>query len=86
MHSSRKRHSYRLQGQQPVVYAEKDIFDRLHTNTKRKLGEAPISTTKPVEIKKPVAAPVAAVVAQDQKEKKQRWSLRGKRRASAIAA
>ncbi|CAG8951776.1 hypothetical protein HYFRA_00005579 [Hymenoscyphus fraxineus] len=66
---------------QAMVYAEKDIFDRLHTSTTRKLGEAPISAAG--EIKTPVLSSFAAV--QEPKQKKQRWSLMGKRN-SAIAS
>jgi hypothetical protein len=67
---------------QPIVYAEKDIFDRLHTSTTRKLGEAPLYDSPPVHVK----AHVATVVAQAPKAKKQRWSLLGKRNSAAIAA
>lgn len=67
---------------QPIVYAEKDIFDRLHTSTTRKLGEAPLYDSPPVHLK----SPSATVVAQAPKAKKQRWSLLGKRNSAAIAA
>jgi hypothetical protein len=67
---------------QPIVYAEQDIFDRLHTSTTRKLGEAPLYDSPPIREK----APVAAVVAQEVKAKKQRWSLLGKKNAAAIQA
>lgn len=67
---------------QPIVYAEQDIFDRLHTSTTRKLGEAPLYDSPPVREK----APVAAVVAQEVKAKKQRWSLLGKKNSAAIQA
>jgi len=65
---------------QPIVYAEKDIFERLHTSTTRKLGEAPLHDSPPVHVK----APVTTVVAQDAKPKKQRWSLLGKKNSAAI--
>lgn len=68
---------------QPMVYAEKDIFDRLHTSTTRKLGEAPVSDSPPVFAKAPV---VAATAAPQQKQKKQRWSLLGKKNNAAISA
>ena len=76
-----KRTSHRPQ---PVVYAEKDIFDRLHTSTTRKLGEAPLHETPqwPVNRK----GPVATTVAQEMKPKKQRWSLLGKKNSAAIQA
>ncbi|KAL3426111.1 hypothetical protein PVAG01_02902 [Phlyctema vagabunda] len=67
---------------QPVTYAEQDIFDRLHTSTTRKLGEAPLHdgplplSTLPVKVMAPV----------EPKQKKQRWSLRGKRNSATIAA
>jgi len=67
---------------QPIVYAEQDIFDRLHTSTTRKLGEAPLYDSPPVREK----GPVAAVIAQAAKPKKQRWSLLGKRNSAAIQA
>lgn len=67
---------------QPVVYAEKDIFERLHTSTTRKLGEAPLWDSPPIIIKGPVVTTTA--IAQG-KPKKQRWSLLGKRNAATIA-
>lgn len=63
---------------QPIVYAEKDIFDRLHTSTTRKLGEAPLYDTAPIPVKKPT------VVTQETKPKKQRWSLLGKKNSAAL--
>ena len=63
----------------PMVYPEKDIFERLHTSTTRKLGEAPLSDGPPE-----VAKPIANIVAQE-KPKKSRWSLMGKKNAAAIA-
>jgi hypothetical protein len=65
---------------QPIVYAEQDIFDRLHTSTTRKLGEAPLHDSPPIREK----ASVAPVVAQEVKAKKQRWSLLGKKNAATI--
>jgi hypothetical protein len=65
---------------QPIVYAEQDIFDRLHTSTTRKLGEAPRYDSPPIRER----APVVAVVAQEVKAKKQRWSLLGKKNAATI--
>jgi len=67
---------------QPIVYAEKDIFERLHTSTTRKLGEAPLYDSPPVHVK----ASVVTVVAQTAKPKKQRWSLLGKKNSAAIEA
>jgi hypothetical protein len=63
---------------QPMVYPEKDIFERLHTSTTRKLGEAPLFDGPPE-----VAKPIANIVAQE-KPKKSRWSLMGKKNAAAI--
>jgi len=68
--------------QQPIVYAEKDIFDKLHTSTTRKLGEAPLSDSPPVVTTTPAAVSPAAA---QPKPKKNRWSLLGKRH-STIAA
>lgn len=70
------RHSFRPQ---PIVYAEKDIFDRLHTSTTRKLGEAPVLDSPPVKPKSPTT-----VVAQETKPKKQRWSILGKKNTTAV--
>ena len=67
------RMSYRPQ---PIVYAEQDIFDKLHTSTTRKLGEAPLHDSSLVGTKAPVAATTAVP---QQKQKKNRWSLLGKR-------
>jgi hypothetical protein len=39
---------------QPIVYAEKDIFERLHTSTTRKLGEAPLYDSPPSMSKHPL--------------------------------
>jgi hypothetical protein len=66
-------------------YPEKDIFQRLHTSTTRKVGEAPLydSPPAPVVIKSPMTT--ANVVAQEQKQKRQRWSLRAKRNTATIA-
>ncbi|KAF8862583.1 hypothetical protein BDZ45DRAFT_191435 [Acephala macrosclerotiorum] len=66
---------------QPTVYAEKDIFDRLHTSTTRKLGEAPVLDSPPPVKPK---TPTATVVAQETKPKKQRWSLLGKKNTTAV--
>jgi hypothetical protein len=65
-----------------MVYAEKDIFDRLHTSTTRKLGEAPLYDSPPVLAKTPVATTTVV----PQKQKKQRWSLLGKKNNAAISA
>jgi hypothetical protein len=67
----------------PIVYAEKDIFDKLHTSTTRKLGEAPLYDSPPVLVKNPVATTKAVP---QQKQKKQRWSLLGKKNNAAISA
>ncbi|KAH7386227.1 hypothetical protein BKA64DRAFT_137607 [Cadophora sp. MPI-SDFR-AT-0126] len=68
---------------QGTVFAEQDIFDRLHTSTQRKLGEAPLHDTPPgPKPRTPTkAAPVAEV-----KQKKQRWSLLGKKNTAAVAS
>lgn len=68
---------------QPIVYAEQDVFDRLHTSTTRKLGEAPVADSAPTLTKTAVATTVAAP---QQKQKKQRWSLLGKKNNAAISA
>jgi hypothetical protein len=66
----------------PIVYEEKDIFDRLHTSTTRKLGEAPLYDSPPVVVK----GPMASLPAKEAKvEKKNRWSLMGKKNTSSIA-
>lgn len=67
----------------PIVYAEKDIFDKLHTSTTRKLGEAPLYDCPPVSAKTPVATTTAIL---QQKQKKQRWSLLGKKNNATISA
>jgi hypothetical protein len=67
------------------VYEERDIFDRLHTSTTRKLGEAPLYDSphyKPVVVKGPMAT--TNVVAQEPKPKKQRWSLIGKKNVATL--
>ncbi|KAH8601643.1 hypothetical protein B0O99DRAFT_648313 [Bisporella sp. PMI_857] len=67
--------------QKPVVLnnSMQDVFDRLHTNPNRKLGEAPISD-EPLPYKAPPkAAPMASV-----EPKKKRWSLMGKKHAPTI--
>jgi hypothetical protein len=76
------RQSQRLQ---PMVYAEKDIFQRLHTSTTRKIGEAPLCDSPPVPVVVNNPMTTADVVAQEQKQKRQRWSLRGKRNTATIA-
>ena len=68
---------------QPIVYAEQDVFDRLHTSTTRKLGEAPVYDSPPTLTKTPVATTAAAP---QQKQKKQRWSVLGKKNNTAISA
>ncbi|CZR63928.1 uncharacterized protein PAC_13825 [Phialocephala subalpina] len=72
------RHSHRPQ---PIVYAEKDIFDRLHTSTTRKLGEAPVLDAPPPVKPK---TPTSTIVAQETKPKKQRWSILGKKNTTAV--
>lgn len=67
---------------QPIVYAEKDIFDRLHTSTTRKLGEAPLYDSPPPKVPIATAKPIVQV----EKPKKSRWSLMGKKNNAAIAA
>jgi hypothetical protein len=66
-----------------MVYVEKDIFDRLHTSTTRKLGEAPIHESPPVLAKTPMATTTAVP---QPRQKKQRWSLLGKKNNAAISA
>lgn len=78
MAQNRNRTSVR---QQPTVYADQDIFDKLHTSTNRKLGEAPLYDTPPTLAKTP-AAPTTAVP----QPKKKRWSLMGKNKNTAISA
>ncbi len=65
-----------------MTYAERDIFQRLHTSTTRKIGEAPIMDSAHVK-----AQVTATLIAQEQKEKpkKARWSLMGKRTSIAAA-
>lgn len=66
----------------PIVYKEKDIFDRLHTSTTRKLGEAPLYDSPPVTVKGPMASlPTKEVKV----EKRARWSLMGKKPTSSMA-
>jgi hypothetical protein len=76
--------SNRMSRPQPITYAEKDIFSRLHTSTTRKLGEAPLYDSPPVVIK--TATATASPVAPEPKQKKQRWSLLGKKNNSHIVA
>jgi len=71
--------SHRLQ---PVVYAEKDIFDRLHTSKLRKLGEAPILDTPPPRALLVHTGSAEAPV----KTKKNRWSLLGKRKSAVVTS
>ncbi|RDW77672.1 hypothetical protein BP6252_05725 [Coleophoma cylindrospora] len=68
---------------QPNVYAEQDIFDRLHTSTTRKLGEAPLYDSPPPVVMKTAVSSSKAI---DQPPKKSRWSLRAKKNSAAIAA
>ncbi|KUJ14396.1 uncharacterized protein LY89DRAFT_137942 [Mollisia scopiformis] len=67
---------------QPIVYAEKDIFDRLHTSTTRKVGEAPLYDAPPPMKTK---TPTTVVTQETTKPKKQRWSILGKKNATATA-
>lgn len=68
---------------QGTVFAEQDIFDRLHTSTQRKLGEAPRHDTAPGPQPRTLTklAPVVEV-----KQKKQRWSLLGRKNTAAVAS
>ncbi|KAL5331674.1 hypothetical protein ACEPPN_001209 [Leptodophora sp. 'Broadleaf-Isolate-01'] len=68
---------------QGTVFAEQDIFDRLHTSTARKLGEAPLYDSPPGP--KP-RTPTKAAPVVEQKQKKQRWSLLGKKNTSAVSS
>lgn len=61
---------------QPLTFAEKDIFQRLHTSTTRKLGEAPLSSPPKPKV-------IAQVATQEVKPKKQRWSFLNKRNSIA---
>ncbi|KAG9244827.1 hypothetical protein BJ878DRAFT_567234 [Calycina marina] len=65
----------------PTYFAEKDVFDRLHTSTTRKLGEAPLYDHPP-----PTAFKQAAVAKVTQyPPKRMRWSLMGKKHSSTVA-
>ncbi|KAH7317635.1 hypothetical protein BKA65DRAFT_410481 [Rhexocercosporidium sp. MPI-PUGE-AT-0058] len=66
-----------------TVFAEQDIFDRLHTSTARKLGEAPLFETP--QGPKP-RTPTKAAPVVEQKPKKQRWSLLGKKNTAAVSS
>lgn len=68
---------------QPIVYAVKDIFDKLHTSTTRKLGEAPLYDSPPVLFKTAVATTMH--VSQD-KPKRSRWSLMGRKNDANTSA
>ena len=71
---------------QPMVYEKKDIFDRLHTSKTRKVGEAPQYDSAPILAKtKPVPAATTTAAAAP-KQKKNRWSLLGKKHASTTIA
>jgi hypothetical protein len=65
---------------QPVVYAENDFLEQLHTSTTRKLGEAPVSSGLSA-----VVRPVLDTAVQDGRPMKARWSLLGKKNAAPIA-
>jgi hypothetical protein len=60
---------------QPIVYAEKDIFDKLHRSTTRKIGEAPLYDSPPIVAK----AVTTTTAVPQQKEKRNRWSMLGKK-------
>ena len=68
---------------QPNVYAEKDILQRLHTSTTRKLGEAPLSESAAVVVEGPTAT---NVVVPEAKQKRQRWNFMGKRNSTTVVA
>jgi hypothetical protein len=68
---------------QAIVYAESNVFERLHRSTTRKVGEAPLSKAPPPAATKQTTTAVNTVVGET---KKQRWSLLGKRSDSAISA
>lgn len=64
------------------IYEERDIFQRLHTSTTRKIGEAPLYDSPPVIAKSPTAPVVTEL---KQKNKKSRWSMLGKKQPTQIA-
>jgi hypothetical protein len=63
-------------------YPERDIFQRLHTSTTRKIGEAPLHDSPPVPVKSPTAPVVTDL---KQKNKRSRWSMLGKKNPTPIA-
>lgn len=65
---------------QPVVYAENDFLEQLHTSTHRKLGEAPVYTSPPTMVR-----PVLDAVVQNGRPSKSRWSMMGRKNAVGIA-
>ncbi|KAI9746745.1 MAG: hypothetical protein M1818_000460 [Claussenomyces sp. TS43310] len=67
---------------QPVVFQDQVIFDRLHTNPNRKLGEAPVSDHPPM----PVKRPAAMVEAPEPTRPKRKWGFKSKSREVAAAA
>lgn len=76
--------SYVSNRAQPIVFAEQDVFDRLHTSKDRKLGEAPILAVAPQRAALVHAG--APATEAPVKAKKARWSLLGKRKSAAVAA
>ncbi|CZT04644.1 uncharacterized protein RCO7_05528 [Rhynchosporium graminicola] len=67
-------------GPQGTVFVQQDIFDRLHTSTSRKVGEAPILDGPAPRPRVRTSTPAV-----EQKQKKQRWSLLGKRNTAAVS-
>lgn len=78
-----KKEDQHSERQQTKTYADRDIFQRLHTSTTRKVGEAPILSSTPPSVQ---LKATATVVAQEQQKHKSRWSVMGKRNRNAIAA
>jgi len=87
VNASSDRKSSRPRGPQGNVYAERDIFQRLHTSTGRKLGEAPIMEVDPEAVARRKLTKSQAQVqvsAEKQEKRKSRFSFMGKKNATAI--
>lgn len=67
---------------QPTTFVERDIFQRLHTSTTRKVGESPLAESPPQILSPKITA---TVVTQETKAKKPRWSMMNKKNALAAA-
>ena len=71
-------YDFRSNRPRPIVYSEQDVFDRLHTSTNRKLGEAPLYGSPPVKPK----ARIATITVPEktlEKPEKRGWSFLGKK-------